>query len=68
MIYDVSNLALIIFFSFLAIVMGLSFYFARKTNTAASYFAAGGTIHWGVMVLLSREITFLQLPSWVFAA
>lgn len=48
MIYDVSNLALIIFFTFVALVLGLSFYFARKTKTAASYFAAGGTIHWGV--------------------
>ncbi len=48
MIYDVSNLALIIFFSFVALVLGLSFYFARKTKTSAGYFAAGGTIHWGV--------------------
>ena len=48
MIYDVSNLALIIFFTFVALVLGLSFYFARKTKTASSYFAAGGTIHWGV--------------------
>ncbi len=48
MIYDVSNLALIIFFTFIALVLGLSFYFARKTKTASSYFAAGGTIHWGV--------------------
>jgi cation/acetate symporter len=48
MIYDVSNLALIIFFTFIALVLGLSFYFARKTKTAAGYFAAGGTIHWGV--------------------
>jgi cation/acetate symporter len=48
MIYDVSNLALIIFFSFVALVLLLSFYFARRTKTASSYFAAGGTIHWGV--------------------
>lgn len=48
MIYDVSTLALIIFFAFVAFVLGLSFYFARKTKTSAGYFAAGGTIHWGV--------------------
>ena len=48
MIYDVSGLAVIIFFVFVALVLLLSFYFARKTKTSASYFAAGGTIHWGV--------------------
>ena len=26
----------------------LSFYFARKTKSAAGYYAAGGNIHWGV--------------------
>jgi cation/acetate symporter len=48
MIYDVSASAVLIFFSFVAVVLGLSFYFARKTKSAANYFAAGGTIHWGV--------------------
>jgi cation/acetate symporter len=48
MIYDVSPLAVIIFIIFVALVLGLSFYFARRTKTAAGYFAAGGTIHWGV--------------------
>ncbi|MFN2396621.1 MAG: cation acetate symporter [Bacteroidales bacterium] len=48
MIYDVSTLAVIIFFTFVALVLGLSFYFARKTKTASGYFAAGGNIHWGV--------------------
>jgi cation/acetate symporter len=48
MIYDVSLSAIIIFVSFVAIVLGLSFYFARKTKSASSYYAAGGTIHWGV--------------------
>jgi cation/acetate symporter len=33
---------------FVLMVLGLSFYFARKTKSAASYFAAGGTIHWSV--------------------
>ncbi len=48
MIYDVSIWAVIIFLSFVAVVLGLSFYFARKTKSASSYYAAGGNIHWGV--------------------
>ncbi|HNQ67449.1 MAG TPA: cation acetate symporter [Bacteroidales bacterium] len=48
MIYDVSIWAVIIFLSFVALVLGLSFYFARKTKSASSYYAAGGNIHWGV--------------------
>ncbi len=48
MIYDVSSLALIIFVVFVALVLLLSFYFAGKTKTASGYFAAGGTINWGV--------------------
>jgi cation/acetate symporter len=48
MIYDVSIWAVIIFLSFVALVLGLSFYFARKTRSASSYYAAGGNIHWAV--------------------
>ncbi len=48
MIYDVSLLAIILFSFFVLFVLGLSFYFANKTKSAKSYFAAGGTIHWGV--------------------
>ncbi len=48
MIYDVSIWAIVIFLSFVGLVLGLSFYFARKTKSAANYYAAGGTIHWGV--------------------
>jgi cation/acetate symporter len=48
MIYEVSPVAILIFFAFVALVLGLSFYFAGKTKSAANYFAAGGTIHWGV--------------------
>ncbi len=48
MIYNVSVWAIIIFMTFVAAVLGLSFYFARKTNSAAGYYAAGGNIHWGV--------------------
>ncbi len=48
MIYDVSIWAILIFLFFVAAVLGLSFYFGAKTKSAASYYAAGGTIHWGV--------------------
>ncbi|MCD4680662.1 MAG: cation acetate symporter [Bacteroidales bacterium] len=48
MIYEASTFAIILFIVFVVIVLGLSFYFARKTKSASSYFAAGGTIHWAV--------------------
>ena len=48
MIYEISNLAIIIFLFIVGLVLGLSFYFARKTKSASSYYAAGGNIHWAV--------------------
>jgi cation/acetate symporter len=48
MTYDASTLAIVIFITFVAIVLALSFYFARKTKSASGYYAAGGKIHWGV--------------------
>ena len=48
MIYEVSNTAIIIFLFIVGLVLGLSFYFARKTKSSAGYYAAGGNIHWGV--------------------
>jgi cation/acetate symporter len=48
MIYEVSNFAIIIFLFIVGLVLGLSFYFARKTKSSAGYYAAGGNIHWGV--------------------
>ncbi|MBW2735317.1 MAG: cation acetate symporter [Deltaproteobacteria bacterium] len=48
MIYEASPIAVTLFLVFVAVVLGLSFYFARKTKSAAGYFAAGGTIHWAV--------------------
>src|SRR3989339_1379170 len=48
MIYDVSIWAIVIFMLFVATVLGLSFYFARRTKSASGYYAAGGNIHWGV--------------------
>jgi len=48
MIYEVSNWAILIFVFIVGLVLGLSFYFARKTKSAAGYYAAGGNIHWAV--------------------
>lgn len=48
MIYTISTWAIIIFLTFVAIVLGLSFYFAGKTKSARGYYAAGGHIHWGI--------------------
>jgi len=48
MIYEVSYTALIFFIAFVGIVLWLSFYFARRTKSSASYYAAGGRIHWTV--------------------
>jgi cation/acetate symporter len=48
MIYNASQLAVGLFVFFVLLVLCLSFYFARKTKSSKSYFAAGGTIHWGV--------------------
>ena len=48
MTYEVSNTAIIIFLFIVGLVLGVSFYFARKTKSAANYYAAGGNIHWAV--------------------
>ena len=37
-----------IFLTFVAFVLGLSFYLGKKTRTSSGYYAAGGQIHWGV--------------------
>ena len=41
-------LPIVLFVTFVGIVLGLSFYFAKQTKSASGYFAAGGSIHWGV--------------------
>jgi len=48
MIYGISYTALFFFIVFVGLVLGLSFYFGRKTKSASSYYAAGGQIHWSV--------------------
>ncbi len=41
-------LSIFIFALFVALVLYLSFFFARKAKSAAGYYAAGGQIHWAV--------------------
>ncbi len=62
MIYEASTFAIILFIVFVVIVLGLSFYFARKTKSANSYFAAGGTIHWAVNGVLDVESSNMSGP------
>ncbi|MFC1945928.1 cation acetate symporter [Chloroflexota bacterium] len=46
--YTAEPLAITIFVMFVLAVLGISWFFARKTKSASGYFAAGGNIHWGV--------------------
>src|SRR6187431_3502201 len=48
MIHERSLLSVVVFAVFVAITLGLSFFFARKSKSAAGYFAAGGHIPWWV--------------------
>ncbi|MCU0290665.1 MAG: cation acetate symporter [Thermoanaerobaculaceae bacterium] len=41
-------MVILIFLTFVAFVIGLSFYLGNKTKTSSGYYAAGGQIHWGV--------------------
>ncbi|GAB1477323.1 cation acetate symporter [Bacillota bacterium] len=46
--YEATPWAVVLFISFVAVVLGISYHFARKTKSASGYFAAGGNIHWSV--------------------
>mgnify|MGYP001370444318 CR=1 FL=1 len=46
--YIASPWAIIIFLIFVAAVLMISYHFARLTKSAASFYAAGGSIHWSV--------------------
>ncbi|WP_027359393.1 solute symporter family protein [Desulforegula conservatrix] len=48
MIYDPSPIAVGVFLAFVIVVVGVSKYLGAKTTSAEGYFAAGGTVHWGV--------------------
>ena len=44
--YEASPWAIAIFVGFVAFVLWISYFFAKKTKSAEGYFAAGGQIHW----------------------
>jgi cation/acetate symporter len=46
--YQPSALGIIIFFAFVAFVLLISRYFAKKTSSSAGFYTAGGQIHWSV--------------------
>lgn len=46
--YETSSWAIAIFVSFVAFVLWIAYFYARKTKTSKGYYAAGGTIHWAV--------------------
>ncbi len=48
MIYEASPVAVTIFFLFVAVTLGFSFYFGRKAKSSQGYFAAHGQIPWFV--------------------
>jgi len=46
--YEASPIAVAIFVGFVAFVLWISYFFAKKTKSSEGYFAAGGNIHWAV--------------------
>lgn len=48
MIYEASPIAVVVFFAFVGLTVGLSFYLGRKAKSSAGYFAAHGQIPWAV--------------------
>jgi len=47
-IYEAHVSAVVVFLLFVAITLGISFHFGRKTKSVRGYFAAEGRIHWFV--------------------
>jgi cation/acetate symporter len=48
MIYEPSSIAIVVFLTFVAITLGLSFYLGGKAKSSSGYFAAHGQIPWFV--------------------
>lgn len=46
MIYETSIIAVVIFFAFVAITLGISFYLGSKAKSSSGYFTAHGEIPW----------------------
>jgi len=47
-IHEASWIAVLIFSTFVALTLGISFFFAGKTKSSQGYFAAHGEVHWFV--------------------
>jgi cation/acetate symporter len=45
---DVSIVSVLIFAAFVVFVVGLSLFLGKKAQSASGYFAAGGTVPWGI--------------------
>ncbi|OQY19852.1 MAG: hypothetical protein B6I36_02980 [Desulfobacteraceae bacterium 4572_35.1] len=48
MVFQQSNLAVILFLVVIALVVGLSCTLIRRSSSPAGYFVASGSVHWGV--------------------
>jgi len=48
MLYQPSTLAVVVFFAFVGVTLGVSFWLGRKAKSSAGYFAAHGEIPWFV--------------------
>jgi len=48
MIYEPSTIAVVVFFLFVGVTLGLSFYLGRRAKSSKGYFAAHGQIPWFV--------------------
>ncbi len=45
---EIKPLAIVLFLVIVGLMLGISFYTARRARSASGYYAAGGRIHWGV--------------------
>lgn len=48
MIHEASGVAVVVFFAFVGLTLGISFYFGKRAKQAQGYFAAHGQIGWFV--------------------
>ena len=74
MIYEAHPAAVVIFITFVILVLGISFFLGRKTKSAKGYFAAGGkitAIAVGIVAItlgiLFKGMNVSFLVGWAFA-
>jgi Na+(H+)/acetate symporter ActP len=63
MLYQPSTLAVAVFFAFVGVTLGLSFWLGRKAKSSAGYFAAHGEILGSSTASRSPAITFRRRRS-----